>query len=155
MLESLVATSTRVPATRRTLVDPGKIRELVDQMRLAIPQDLKAAQEVLQGKDLLISQAQAEARKIREAAEEEYRARVEESEVVKGATQRAEELSQEAQQKAQRQLDQAELHAKSRIAEADTYAAQVLKRLEQQLATTLDTVRRGMDVLDTQEAAER
>lgn len=153
-LESLIETSTRVPGTRRTLVDTDKLLELLDQMRLAIPQDVKAAQEILHRKELLYTQAQQEARKIRATAEEEFRARIDSSEVQKAAQRRSAELLEEAQRKAQRMLDQANAQARNRMLEADLYSAEVLKKLERQLATLLGTVRRGLDSLEPPEGEE-
>ena len=133
------------------LVDTDKVMELVDQMRLAVPHDVKAAQEVLQRKDALMNQAQHEARKIRASAEDEYRNRLENNELIKVAQRRTNEMLEEAQRRGQRLLDQAEAQARSLVLEAELYSAEVLKKLEKQLVTLLGTVRRGLDSLEADE----
>lgn len=50
-LETLVNTSKVMPMTGGLIVEKKKITELVDQLRLAIPQEVKAAEEVLARKD--------------------------------------------------------------------------------------------------------
>ena len=146
-LESLVTTSKRVPATHHTLVDASRVMELVDQLRLSVPQDVKAAQEVLSRKESITHQVQTEARHIRNAAEEEYRTKLEQSEIVKGARKKAEGIVAEAEEKASRMIENAEIEAKTRRADADTYALHAMRTLEQQLAAVLSSVRKGLDVL--------
>jgi len=143
----LVATSTSVPATGRAVVDKAKIQELVDQLRLAIPEDVKAAQEILQQRDTLFTQAQVEARHIKVEAEEQFRTKVNESELVKAARRRADDVISDAQRKAGRLLEQADAEAKARRNEADAYAAEVLRSLDKQLTSLLATVRRGLEAL--------
>jgi cell division septum initiation protein DivIVA len=146
-MESLVGTSAKVPTTSRAIVDKGKLQELVDQLRLAIPTDVTAAQEILHRKESLYTQAQVEARNIKGEAEEQFRTKVNENELVKAARRRADDLVAEAQRKAQRLLEQANTEAKARRTEADAYAGDVLRNLDKQLTSLLSTVRRGMEVL--------
>ena len=146
-IESLVTTSTRVPTTHRTLVHSGKVMELVDQLRLSVPQDIKAAQEIINRKDNIIQQAQSEARRIRNSAEDEYRVRLEQSEMVKAARHNADELLAEVEHKAERMTDQAHIEAKTRMAEADAYALKAMRTLERELTTLLKTVRNGLELL--------
>lgn len=129
------------------MVDRERLQELLDQLRLAIPEDIKAAQEILSRKDNLFAQAQMEARQIKGEAEEEFRTKVSESELVKAARHRADSIVTDAQRKAQRLLEQANAEAKARKTEADAYASEVLRNLDKQLTTLLSTVRRGLEVL--------
>ena len=140
-------TSTRVPATGRAMVDREKLQELIDQIRLAIPEDVKAAQEILQQKDTLFTQAQMEARHIKGEAQEQFRTKVNEHELVKAARRRADDAISDAQRKAQRLLEKANAESKARRAEADAYATEVLRNLDKQLTNLLSTVRRGLEVL--------
>ena len=52
-----------MPVTGTIMVEKKKMMELVDQLRLAIPQEVKAAEEVLNRKDSILSQAVTEARR--------------------------------------------------------------------------------------------
>ena len=79
-IESLVNTSARIPATQRALVDSTKVMALVDQLRVSVPQDVTAAKEIIAKKDEIIQQAQAEARRIRNSAEDDYQKKVNDNE---------------------------------------------------------------------------
>ena len=46
-METLISTSKAMPVGGIALVDKKKVMELVDQLRLSIPQEVKAAGEVL------------------------------------------------------------------------------------------------------------
>ena len=141
-------TSSKVPATGRTIVDGKKMQELLDQLRLSVPQDIKASQEIIQKKDAIINQAQLEARRIRGSVEEEFNARVEQSEVLNTARQRADEMIEDAKRKVNRLLSQTAAESKATQKDSDAYAHAALQGLEQKLTTVLTTVRKGMETLD-------
>ena len=124
--------------------------ELLDQIREAMPSDIKEAQELLQMRENVINQALLEAKRIRSTAEEEAKALVKESEITKEARKKSEDLIAETQRKAQRILDEADAQARSRGAGADEYALASLQKLEEQLLQVLSTVRQGIVVLDVE-----
>ena len=120
-------------------------------MRVVVPKDVKEAEEVLLRREDLLNQALVEARRIRTSAESEFRSRVEDNELVKGAHERAAKIIEEAEEKAKRILDMTEAEGKSQRASSDQYAQEVLYQLEQQVSGILSTVRHGIDALDTQQ----
>ena len=140
-------TSTKVPATRSRLVDAEKIMELVEQLRLAIPQDMRAAQEVIDKKDAILNQAQIDARRIRNEAEQEFAARLDQNELVIAARRQSEELADEAERKASKLMEQASTESRNNRAEADAYVIQTLRKLEHEMTSVLTTVRQGLDTL--------
>ncbi len=146
-LDALVSTSAKVPATKSRLVDAEKVMELLAQLRLAIPQDMKSAQEVIDKKDSIINQSLIDARRIRTEAEEEFAAKLEESELMVTAKRRAQQLVEETEQKANRITEQAEVQSRNNRAEADAYVVQTLRNLEREMTTVLTTVRNGLDSL--------
>ena len=146
-LEALVNTSRRVPATRARLVDAEKVMELVEQLRLAIPQDVRSAQEVIEKKDNILNQAQIDARRTRSEAEEEFKARLDQNELIVAARRQSEETVSDAERKADRLMEQAEVESRTTRAEADAYVAQSLRNLEGELTSVLSSVRKGLDSL--------
>ena len=151
-LEALIETSKAVPVSGNALVDKKKVTELLDQLRLAIPQEIRAAEEVLSQKDHILNQALLEARRTKSQAEDEYRDRLDQNELVVVAENRAEETLREAEQQADRLLRQSEADAKARRTEADAYALRGLRALERELNTLSGSVRKGIDLLATQQA---
>ena len=149
-METLVETSKSVPVSGNVLIDKNKAMELVDQLRLAIPQEVRSAEEVLSNKDHIINQAQADARHTKSKAEDEFRQRLEHSELVTLAENRAEETMKDAEQRATRILEHSEAEAQSRRTDADTYALRSLRALERELAVLSGSVRKGIEVLASQ-----
>jgi len=149
-LEEVISSGTGVPATGRVLIERVKLTELVRQIRLAIPADIQEAHDLLQMRESVISQALLETNRIRSTVEEEARARVAESEITKDARRQSEEIIEEAQNRAQRILDETDIQANARRAGADQYALATLQNLEQELAQVINTIRNGMQVMDTE-----
>jgi septum formation inhibitor MinC len=146
-LDALVSTSSKVPGTHSRLVDAEKISELVEQLRLAIPQDMRAAQEVIEKKDSIINQAQVDARRTRVEAEEEFSSRLEQNELLIAARRQAQEMMEEAEQRAHKLTTQAERESTNNRAEADAYVTQSLRNLEREMTSVLTIVRKGLETL--------
>lgn len=134
-------------------VDAEKLLELVDQLRVAVPQDVSEAEEVLRKREDLLNQSLGEARRIRASAENEFRSRIDDNELIQEARKQSEKLVEEAQGKAQRILDTADSDANTRRSSADQYSQEVLYKLEQEVAGLLGTVRNGIEVLESRQSA--
>ncbi len=142
-LEALVSKGTRVPMTAKTMVSEEEFMEIVDQMRLAIPEEIKQAKKLQSERERMIAQTQEEAARILSLAKEDASHVMSESSIVKAAQDRA------------RQIElQARADAQTIRQDADTYAAQVLTelqaRLDQigtQIATLRSQVANGVDYI--------
>ena len=152
-LESLAVSAKKMPVSRRVMIDPAQLLELVDQLRVAVPEDVAQAQEVLRKRDDLLNQSLDEARRMRASAENEVRSRVDDSELMQEAQKQSDGLIAEAQERAQHVLDMADADAEQRRSASDVYSQEVLYKLEQEVASVLTTIRRGIEVLDTRQDA--
>lgn len=151
------------------MVDMDRLVAVGGELRSSIPSDIQEAREIVKQRESIISQAQLEATRVREAAElesssmtsashEEHVARVSDTEVLKTAELKAEEVNQEAlregqealqdaQRRSYRTLDEAEAVASTRREGANQYARETLFDLEERLASLLSQVRKGIDTL--------
>ena len=143
-LEALITTSLKLPVAQRTLLDAKKVQELMDQIRLAVPQDVKSAEEILAKKDEIINQAEGERRRIKAQAEEEFRSRLNQTEVMSESKRIAAEVQSEAERKATKLIGQADVEARTKKAEADAYTVKTLRTLERQLTSDLTSIRNGL-----------
>lgn len=100
-----------MPFSGRLLVDEERILDIIDRMRVAVPEELKQARRVIGEQERLLGEAQA---RVREALEEQGLLAAVEAERV-------------------RLTEQAEREAAKVRAGADEYARQVLEDLEQSL----------------------
>lgn len=137
--------------SRKLLIDSETLMELVDQLRVSVPQGIAEADEVIRKREDLLNQSLGEARRIRASAENEFRSRMDDTELLKEAQKEAHKIRQEAEMKAQRMLEMAESEAASRRDSADQYAQDQLYRLEEKVASLLSTVRNGIGVLEAQQ----
>jgi multidrug efflux pump subunit AcrA (membrane-fusion protein) len=137
-LEEVLGAGSHLPLTSRVLVDEPEILDILDQIRVSIPDEIKAAHRVTQDRDRVLSDAQAEADRILRVADADAAERLAEHALVRSAEMRAAEIEDRA-------LEQAE-HVRR---EAEAYAYRVLERLREQIGQVGQTVERGLHELDT------
>lgn len=120
------------------MLDEDELMDLLDQVRLNLPEEIKQANWTVQEQQRLISEAHAEAARIMARANERAEAAVSDQEILR----RAERQSQQTVRDAQSRSEQI-------IREAESYALEQLKQLESHLGRTLATVKRGVEALHT------
>ena len=132
-LEQLLADSRRIPMTASLIVDEDRAFNLIDQMRVSIPDEVKKASRVVAEKERFLAQAKEEGDRIRELA------RAEAEELVK-----RDAIVHTAQQRADRIQEQALREAEALRHDADVYVMNVLSKLEDDLLRSLSVVRNGL-----------
>ena len=135
-LEELLNQSRPLWFTRSVIVEEDRILDIIDQMRVAIPEEVKKAQQVQAQRDRILAQAQEEANRTIAIAREKSDQLVERDAIVQTAQARAEQLHTQA-------LGEIE---KTRL-EADQYVIDTLTRLEVELDRYLNQVRNGIKTL--------
>ena len=136
-------TSKVMPVSGSLMMDKKKVMELVDQLRLQIPQEIKSAEEVLTQKDQIINHAMLEARRAKSRAEDEFKEKLNQSELRK----KAEDILRDAEHRATRMVEQAETECQAKKTEADAYALRALRAFERELNSLNGSVRKGIDML--------
>lgn len=124
-LEDVIAEGKRVPFSGRLLIDEDRVLDIIDRMRVAVPEELRQARRIISEQERLISEAQERVQQVLQekgllAAIEAERARL---------------------------LEQAEREARAVRAGADEYARQVLEELEQRLLKVITSVQNGLQEL--------
>src|SRR5512138_3570400 len=140
-LEELFNESKAIPLTRNVMVDEDRMLDIIDQMRIAIPEEVKKAQQLLGQRDRVLAQAQEEANRTLEIARQK-------------ADQLAskEIVMQEAQRRADQILTQARVDAENVRSEADEYVMNSLTQLQDELERITNQVINGVRVVkDEQE----
>ncbi len=141
-LEQALNESTRIPLSAYLLVNEEKVYSLLDQMRVAVPEEIKRANRVEAEKDRILAQAKEEAERIRELSRQEAGELVKRDAIVNAAQHRAENI-----------LERARRDAEALRQDADVYIVDVLQRLEQDLARTMTVVRNGLEKVQTEQVA--
>lgn len=135
-LEELFNDSRTIPFTHNVVVDEDRMLELIDQMRIAIPDEVKKSQQLLNQRDRIIAQAQEEAARTVALAREKAEDMIQRDQIVSGARHRAEQI-----------LAQARADAEATRRDADDYVMEVLKHLDADLERLLNQVRNGLAAL--------
>ncbi len=73
-LEELFNNSKPLPLSRNVVVDENAFMDIIDQMRISIPDEVKKAQQIIAQKDRILAQAQEEANRTVQIAREKKRA---------------------------------------------------------------------------------
>ncbi len=131
-LEALLSDSRRIGG--KLIVDAQRSWDLIDQMRISIPEEVKRAQRINQERDRIMAQAKEESSRIIELARQEAAELVQEHVIA----QQAQELAETVAARARRDAEGVQR-------EADEYVLDVLQQLEADLGRTLTVVRNGVE----------
>lgn len=135
-LEDTIQNATRVPLTGKVMVDPEEILSLVDELRAALPEEIRAASRLAGERERILEAARAEAESLVQEAKNFAAQLTDETAVAREARARAEET-----------IEQAKRVAREIRAGALEYARDVLARVEQNLEKACETVRQGRQAL--------
>ena len=89
-LEELFNESRSVPFTHSVIVDEDRMLDIIDQMRVAIPEEIKQARRVSQERDRLLAQAKEEADRVVQISQEQAGRMVDQDQVTRAALDRSE-----------------------------------------------------------------
>jgi DNA anti-recombination protein RmuC len=114
-----------VPFSGRLLIDEDRVLDIIDRMRVAVPEELRQARRIISEQERLISEAQE---RVQQVLQEQG-------------------LLEAIEAERARLLEQAEREARAIRAGADEYARQVLEELEQRLLKVITSVQNGLHEL--------
>jgi len=133
-----------VPATRKVLVDRDAVLDLIDQLRVAIPEEFQSAKRINAEGERILEQAHDESTRIVSRAQEQAAFLISERGLTEGA-----------EAEGRRMIAEAEAAGLEVAAGADNYATQMLLALETEVTKALAGVRKGIEVLDDRRAQLR
>ncbi len=143
-LEELFNESRSIPFTHSVIVDEDRMLDIIDQMRVSIPEEIKKAQQLLAQRDRLLAQAQEEANRTLALAREKSEQIIDRDAIVQSAQARSEQI-----------LAQAKVDADATKREADVYVMDSLSGLEMELERSLTQVRNGIRTLQTEKQVQQ
>lgn len=131
-LYEMVQDAGAVPFTDKCMLERDRVLDMLDELRVSLPADLKMAQDIVEKRNELIAAGKREADALKKQAEEAARTMVSETEVVKAARAKAKEL-----------LVNAEAQSRELQKAANDYCEDTLKRTEESVALGLEEVRKA------------
>ncbi|MBN1681554.1 MAG: hypothetical protein JW966_14840 [Anaerolineae bacterium] len=143
-LEDLIDEGRHVPFSKYTLIDEEHALEIIDQMRISVPEQIEKAVRLINQRDRIMAQATEESERIVNLAKEQSNELVKRDAIVQTAEHRAANV-----------IEQARREAEGIRTEADNYVLEVLKELETQLIRNLSVARNGMAKITEEREANR
>ncbi|HUQ78186.1 MAG TPA: hypothetical protein VM427_04875 [Patescibacteria group bacterium] len=119
-------------------MDQSAALGLIDELRVAVPEEVRAAKRINSEGERIIEKAQEEAERIVARAQEQAAFLIDE----RG-------LTQQADVESRRIIAEAQAEAEEVRRGADDYAVNVLIGLEGDVVKTLQSIKKGIDLLDT------
>ena len=139
-LEEMLNQSRPLWFTHNVIVDEDRMLDIIDQMRVAIPDEVKQSKQFLSQRDRILAQAQEEANRTLSIAREKSDQLVE-----------RDGIAQSAQAHADQIIDDARTEAVLMRQEADNYVIETLTKLEVEMDRYLMQIRNGIRTLKSEQ----
>ena len=133
-----------MPLTNNVVLDQATVLELIDQLRVSVPDEVRQARRITEEAGRITERAREEGDAIIGRAQQQAAQMLEERELVRAAQTRAGEI-----------IEHAQAEAREVRRGADEYAAGVLIRLEGECIKALTSIKRGIDMLDERHRGPR
>ena len=128
-LEEILEKSAAVPLSGKRLVSVGEAVEIIRQMRLSIPDEIKEAARLNSDREGIIAKAEADAQRIVKDAEEQYAKRMDDNAIISDAYKQAGDIVAAAQESARGLKD-----------EAYEYIGKLIEKMEDGIYETIETL---------------
>jgi hypothetical protein len=126
-----------MPLTSNVIIDQARALDLLEQLRNAVPEEIRQAKRINEETERIVSRAHEEAEGILARAQEQAAFLIEERELTRAAELRSQEIIATGQ------------HEADEIRRgADEYAQSVLVHLEGECIKALQSIKRGLALLD-------
>ncbi len=136
-IEELLENSSKVPFSNKVMVDVEEVRDILEDMRLKLPDELKQAKWVKDERQRIISDAEQEAQSILKQAEGQIVTMLDEHVITQQALEQKEEIIQNANKVSQ------EISVGTR-----DYADAVLEKVEEILNESIDIIKKNRQELN-------
>jgi hypothetical protein len=140
-LEALIANGRKLPLTSNVIVDQAAALDLVDELRHAVPEEVQSARRINTEGERILERAQQESERIVAKAQEQAAFLIDD----RG-------LTEAAEAEGRRIVQIAFAEATDVRRGSDEYAADVLVHLEGEVVKALQSIRRGIELLDERRA---
>ncbi len=131
--------------SKKIIVEKDVIDEMLVELRMSTPEEIKKYQKIIASKDAIMADAQQKADVMIADAQRESQALVDQSEVVQLANRQARDIVEEAQSQAQAIIDGAVTEANAVREGAMNYTDSALKNLQTIISHSMDDSKARFD----------
>lgn len=133
-MEDIIENGSSIPFAQKVLVDKREILEIIKEIRIHLPDEVKQAQWIKEERQRILAEAQQEADTILEEANQHILSMIDQSEITRLANNQAEEI-----------ITQAQNNAKEMRLGAKDYVDSLLESVESDLLKLVNTVKENRD----------
>lgn len=146
-IENLVVDGKHIVFTNKSIIEEPDLVRLIDDLRNELPLELQQAEQVMQDKEAILSEAREEAERIVNQAKEYANHLVDESEVVKQSQEKAALIMEQTKAQEQEILNTAYSTAQQLRTDSSQYANQVFDHLIVNVGNALQVLQQAKDEL--------
>lgn len=142
----------------KAVVEKGELYDLLDELRLCAPEEIKRYQKIISNRDGILSEAQQRAEQMVVQAQQQTAQLLDQNEIVQTAYQRAEEIMKQATVEAQGLIRAAQeesdqmrkaslLYTHELLTEAQQHIEEILKETDQKSRMLNSALKNGLQVI--------
>jgi F0F1-type ATP synthase membrane subunit b/b' len=140
-LEELVSFGKRVPFYGKVMVEENEFLALVDQLRIAVPNEIKQAQRVIRERQTIIAESHEEAARILDAARKRAEYFVSQEGILNEARLKGEQILQDAHDKRNRVMGEIDAYALEQFDKVEEAMRNGLALIDESLEETVSIMR--------------
>ena len=147
-IDAMIDRAWNLPLTGgKCVVDAEKVRELLDDIRINLPTEIKQAKSIVADRSEIIAIARRESETIVRRAEERAKQLVSEEEIVKLAQAKSDDIIAEAKETSNSMINSATAKAKEMKTAANDFVNSILKNSEDTLSASLAEIKNTRNAL--------
>ena len=149
-LEDMVRDAKSMPLSSSALLNRDEVLQLIDEMKDAVPEEVKQARWVVKDREELLAKARRDAEAMVDQARQEQLRLASHEAVVQKAAEEAERIVEESQDEARKLRLEAEDYVDAKLAQLEGALQKILEEIiasNQTLSRTIDQVQAGRERL--------
>jgi len=139
-IEDIVEEASKFPLSNKVMIDKDEILEVINEIRLKLPDEINRASWVSKERQRILNEAQTEADELIEKVQDQQKYLIEENEITKQAQKFANQIVQDAERKAN-DMKQG----------AYSYSDEILTKLQEKIREINDIIENNREVLKNME----
>lgn len=146
-IEELVGIGKRVPFSGRVMVEEEDFLDLVDQLRAAIPNEIRQAQRVIRERERILGEAQDEGARMLQVARDRADSLVAQHGIVAEARAYSEEILRAAEEEKQRTRGEVDVFVLEQLQLVESAVRRGMAIMEDSVEHTLEQIIEARDVV--------
>lgn len=131
----------------KVIVPKEELYDLLDELRLKVPEEIKRCQKMIANRDAIIADAEHKAVAIEQSARQQAQILINDNEITQGAYYQANEIMRQATEQRDAMLSQATQDAMQITQGAFSYANDMLSNVEQVLSSSYEITKNRSDAM--------